>query len=64
MANKKYARKNIFCPLKNCKKKFRGTRRFDFEGGTGQKLPVDFRISLLKFAFSRLKFAWVSPGVV
>jgi hypothetical protein len=56
-------RKNIFSK-KIAKKKNSRTRRFDFEGGTGQKLPVDFRISRLRFAFSRLKFAWVSHGVV
>jgi hypothetical protein len=26
--------------------------------------PAAFRISRLRFAFSRLRFAWVSPGVV
>ena len=26
--------------------------------------PADCRISRLRFAFSRLRFAWVSPGVV
>jgi hypothetical protein len=26
--------------------------------------PADFRIGQLRFAFSRLRFAWVSPGVV
>jgi hypothetical protein len=27
-------------------------------------LPADFRISRLRFAFSRLRFVWVSSGIV